>query len=81
MRIFAGLGKAGHSTTNVKWIMSAMVCLSVAPHVTLLTLQHLNGVSAWLAELSRYVPYYWHLVPAMFAIGFTMLLSVGWVST
>ncbi|MDE2416693.1 MAG: endonuclease/exonuclease/phosphatase family protein [Burkholderiales bacterium] len=57
----------------------ALVCACIAPHSAVFFLQHVDGVPLWLAELARFVPYYWVLLPALLALGFSLVLPRVWL--
>ena len=52
--------------------------LGVAAHLALLALQNLDAAPVWLAELSRFLPYYWLLIPLCAALVAALFLSPLW---
>lgn len=63
----------------LQWVVAAAVCACIAPHAAIFTLQHVSGVPFWLAELTRFVPYYWMLVPGVLAAVLSMTLPRLWL--
>lgn len=69
----------GRAAPLWRWMAAAAVCAGVAPHAAVFTLQHASGIPVWLAELTRFVPYYWMLVPAVLAVVLSMVLPRLWL--
>jgi len=63
----------------LQWLVAAVVCACLAPHAVILIVQHVSGVPVWLAELTRFVPYYWMLVPSVLAALLSMALPRLWL--
>jgi endonuclease/exonuclease/phosphatase family metal-dependent hydrolase len=63
----------------LQWVVAAVVCACLAPHAVIFALQHVRGVPVWLAELARFVPYYWMLVPGVLAAVLSMALPRWWL--
>ncbi len=51
------------------------VLAAIGLHLVLLILQNASGMPLWLAELSRFIPFYWMLLPLLAAT-----LSAFWLS-
>ena len=52
---------------------------AVAAHLALIALQNLSLVPPWLAELSRFLPFYWLLLPLCVAVVLAFFLRPLWV--
>lgn len=66
-----------------RWLRGAagLFVATVAVALVLLTLiQRASGEPPWWVELSRYLPYYWLLIPAVAALGLSCWLGRAWVA-
>lgn len=56
-----------------------LVAAAIGGHLALLALQNLTIAPAWLAELSRFLPFYWLLAPLCAALLAALLLRPVWL--
>jgi endonuclease/exonuclease/phosphatase (EEP) superfamily protein YafD len=61
-------------------LVRLLVCALVGVHLFVLFLQRLDSVPVWLAELMRFVPYYWLLLPAFAAMVIALTLPRFWLA-
>jgi endonuclease/exonuclease/phosphatase family metal-dependent hydrolase len=64
----------------VRWLVGFLVCALMGVHLVVLALQRLDGVPVWLAEMTRFVPYYWLLLPSLAALVIALTLSRLWLA-
>lgn len=71
--------KKNYFNPYIRWTAGFLAILGMAPHGGVLLLQYFVGVPIWLAELTRFIPYYWLLLPALAAVIFTIVLPKLWI--
>lgn len=63
----------------IKTAARLLVLATVGAHLALLALQNLGLAPVWLAELSRFLPFYWMLLPLGGAVLAAAPLRPGWL--
>ena len=57
-----------------------LVGSAICAHLALYALQNLDLAPVWLAELSRFLPYYWVLLPLLVSVGVALFLGPVWAA-
>ena len=65
--------------TSAKSIARLLVAAAIAAHLALVALQNMDGAPIWLAELSRFLPFYWLLIPLCVSVALSLLLRPLWI--
>ncbi len=67
-----------HMRRGLRGAAGLFVLLVIGALVALTGVQRMNGDPPWWVELSRYLPFYWLLVPGLAALGVSFWLGRAW---